>query len=181
MNIFISGGCKNGKSSFAQELALKLADGGRHFYVATMIPYDSEDRLRVKRHLENRAGMGFETIECPRELLRVFDTAPENASFLVDSVTALLLNEMFSSDYNGSADPTAAARCIRDLSAFAARAENAVFVSDFIYSDARRYDAFTESYRRALAETDRALAAVCDTVIELCAGTVSLWKGELPT
>ena len=57
---------------------------------------------------------------------------------------------------------------------------NAVFVTDYIYSDAARYDAFTEGYRAALASIDRALAARCDTVIELCAGNVIIHKGGLP-
>ena len=40
MTVFVSGGAKNGKSSFAQNLAVKLAKDGRHYYVATMIPSD---------------------------------------------------------------------------------------------------------------------------------------------
>ena len=48
----------------------------------------------------------------------------------------------------------------------AARAGNAVFVSDYLYSDAARYDSFTENYRRSLAAIDRALAEACDTVVE---------------
>ena len=43
-----------------------------------------------------------------------------------------------------------------------------------------RYDEFTENYRASLADLDRALAEVCDVVIELCAGTVIFHKGGLP-
>ena len=32
MKILISGGCKNGKSSYAQDLAVQLADGGPLYY-----------------------------------------------------------------------------------------------------------------------------------------------------
>ena len=38
MTVFISGGAKCGKSSIAQELAVKLSGGQGLFYVATMIP-----------------------------------------------------------------------------------------------------------------------------------------------
>lgn len=48
--------------------------------------------------------------------------------------------------------------------------------SDYIYSDAARYDEFTENYRRSLASVDAALAEVSDTVIELCAGNVVYHK-----
>lgn len=180
MNIFISGGNKNGKSGYAQDIAVKLADGGSLYYVATMIPYDDEDRLRVRRHIENRAGMGFETIEAGRNIQSVFDRADEKGTFLVDSTTALLLNEMFPETHAGEADPAAAERCIEGLLEMCDRAGNAIFVSDYIYSDAARYDDFTENYRSSLASIDRALAGRCDTVIEVCAGNLIVHKGVLP-
>ena len=42
MNVFISGGCKNGKSFYAQRLARRQADetGSPLYYIATMIPHD---------------------------------------------------------------------------------------------------------------------------------------------
>ena len=51
-----------------------------------------------------------------------------------------------------------------------------MFVSDYIYGDAERYDALTEEYRRALATVDRDLATVCDQVIEVSAGLIEQWK-----
>lgn len=179
MNIFVSGGNKNGKSGYAQELAARLAKGGKLYYVATMIPYDDEDRARVIRHIESRAGMGFETIEAGRNIQTVFDKADENGTFLVDSTTALLLNEMYPGSYDEDADTEAASRCISGLLEIARRAGNAVFVSDYIYSDAARYDDFTEMYRSSLASIDRALAEACDSVIEVCAGNLIVHKGEL--
>ena len=95
MRVLISGGSKSGKSLFAQELTLRLANGGRRYYVATMIPADDEDRTRIRRHLAEREGMGFETIECGRELLACLQTADRNAAFLLDSTTALLMNALF--------------------------------------------------------------------------------------
>ena len=69
MTILITGGAKNGKSDFAQDLAVSLAGGAVHYYLATMIPCDAEDHYRIKKHLESRAGLGFETIECGRNIL----------------------------------------------------------------------------------------------------------------
>ena len=34
MNYFLSGGAKNGKSTLAQELAVKLSGAGKRYYVA---------------------------------------------------------------------------------------------------------------------------------------------------
>ena len=98
---------------------------------------------------------------------------PQGA-FLLDSVTALLSNEMF--DEQGRFDKGAAERVAKDCTAFAKATGNTVFVSDYIYGDAERYDALTEEYRRALATVDRELAKVCDQVIEVSAGMIEKWK-----
>ena len=47
MILFLSGGSKSGKSSLAQDLAVTLSRGGKHYYVATMIPVDGEDHKRI--------------------------------------------------------------------------------------------------------------------------------------
>ena len=179
MTVFISGGAKNGKSTTAQRIAVKLANGGKLYYVATMIPCDDEDRARIKRHLSERAGLGFETLEAGRGLCSCLENADKGGTFLVDSLTALLLNEMYGS-HNGSADEAAPARVADDVLRFAGSVKNAVFVSDYIYSDAARYDEFTEGYRRALAAVDRAAASVSDTVLELCSGNIIAHKGACP-
>lgn len=178
MNVLISGGAKNGKTGFAQDIAVRLSADGRRWYVATMIPYDDEDRKRIKKHIDDRAGMGFITIEAGKNVGSVFEKAGGNGTFLVDSVTALLMNEMFST-HGGEADPEAVGRCISGLNEILNKAGNAVFVTDYIYSDAFRYDEFTENYRASLARLDRYLAEKCDTVIELCAGSVIFHKGGL--
>ena len=178
MNVFISGGVKSGKSSLAQRIAARLSAGGPKYYVATMIPCDGEDLARVRRHVAGRAGLGFETLELGRRVERCLALAAPGATFLVDSVTALLLNEMYPESHAGDADPAAAKRCADGLLKIVREAKNAVFVSDYIYSDAIKYDAFTEKYRADLAGIDRALAAACDTVLELCAGNIIVHKGE---
>ena len=183
MNIFISGGCKNGKSYHAQELARDMAreESLPLYYLATMIPTDEEDRARIRRHLSERDGWGFETIEQGRNICEVLTgstlsgekVSPEGV-FLLDSVTALLSNEMFLPD--GFMDESAGERLAAELADFAAKTGNTVFVSDYIYSDARTFDRYTESYRRALALIDRTLAALCDRVIEVSYGFKYLYK-----
>lgn len=176
MKIFLSGGAKNGKSTLAQRLSKTLAGNGPLYYAATMIPHDGEDEARIARHLREREGWGFETVECPLAPHAAMEGRPRG-TVLFDSVTALLANEMFSAR---GMDPSAPARAKKSLLRLAAWAEHIVFVSDFIYSDAGRYDEWTNAYRRGLADIDRALCAVCDTAAEVCAGNVILHKGVLP-
>lgn len=95
MRILLIGGSKSGKSLLAQQLCLRLSGGGRRVYWATMEPVDGEDRARIARHLRERDGWGFETVECGRAILRAADRAI-GATVLFDSATALLACEMFS-------------------------------------------------------------------------------------
>ena len=179
MTVLISGGAKNGKSTLAQDLAVELAAGGKHYYVATMISTGAEDDERIRRHIADRDGMGFETVECFTDIMDCLKTADADAVFLVDSVTALVQNAMFPVERNYKMDTDAAIRCGESLVEFARTVRHAVFVSDYIYSDAQRYSESTEEYRRCLAAVDRRLAAVCDTVVEVSAGQRIVHKGKL--
>ena len=153
VNIFISGGCKNGKSYYAQQLAVRQAeDGAPLYYIATMDPTDEEDHARILRHRREREGWGFTTLEQSSGMDSL--EADFSGSFLLDSVTALLSNEMFRRD--GTVDRMAHRRIARDLVRLAEKCRNIVFVSDYIYSDAMKYDELTELYREGLARIDRA-------------------------
>ena len=179
MTIFISGGAKNGKSTLAQDLTVALSKGGKHYYVATMISSGAEDDDRIRRHIADREGMGFETVECFRNIMDCLKIADKDGVFLVDSVTALIQNSLFPVEKNYEMDLNAAKRCAEELVEFARTVRHAVFVSDYIYSDAEAFSESTEMYCKCLADIDRRLAAVCDTVIEVSAGQFIIHKGDL--
>ena len=183
MNYFISGGCKNGKSYYAQKVAQNMAleKGVPLYYLATMIPVDDEDRARIRRHLYERDGWGFETIEqglnicdCLNQTTVSGKKVDPKGVFLLDSVTALLMNEMFKLD--GSIDLDAADRLANELAEFADKTGNTIFVSDYIYSDATLYEELTEKYRQGLAKLDRILAKKCDQVVEVAYGFTKEYK-----
>ena len=176
MTVFISGGAKCGKSSLAQGLSVALSKGGKRYYVATMIPSGAEDHDRIRRHIADRDGLGFETVECFKNIMSIVDT---DGTYLVDSVTSLIQNSLFPVEKNYEMDLDGANRCADELIQFAGTVRHAVFVSDYIYSDAERYSESTEMYRKCLADIDRRLAKVCDTVIEVSAGQFIIHKGDL--
>lgn len=172
---FISGGSKNGKSMYAQRAA--QAGGKPLYYIATMISADAEDDARIARHIRERDGWGFETIECGRNILSCLDNADPNGSFLLDSITALLANEMFQGSIY---DPNAGERVADELEMLIKRVRSIVLVSDFLYADPGPYDDMTENYRRSLALIDRRVAQCCDNVLECSFANVICHKGRIP-
>jgi adenosylcobinamide kinase/adenosylcobinamide-phosphate guanylyltransferase len=177
MNVLISGGSKNGKTRYALDIAAMLSGNGKKYYVATMIPCDNEDSVRIENHIKEREGMGFETLEIGCNIANCLENNGAQSTFLIDSITALLSNEMFSSFENECYDLNAEKRCIDGLTEIADNSKNTIFVTDYIFSDAEIYDETTEQYRRFLANINNTLAEKCDVVIELCAGNIIFYKG----
>ena len=175
MRVFISGGCKNGKSHYAQSLA-KAQETHALYYIATMKAADSEDDDRIARHRQERAGKGFTTIEQPFDIRNILQSCDPGGSFLLDSLTALLANEMFLP--MGRVNEKAAQKICGEITHVLERIKNIVLVSDYIYSDAALYDPLTECYRKALAQIDRAAAGICDVVLEAAYTRVVVHKGK---
>lgn len=203
MKILISGGAKNGKSMHAQKIAkaMSVEYDVPLYYVATMEPTDEEDENRIKRHVQDRAGWGFTTIEEPHKLLNVFNERDkgfmaesdnaDNANnldikcmgkppvnpkgvFLVDSLTALLGNNMFGK--NGSMNMDCFDAVWDDIYRFSMTASNIVMVSDAIGCDGMKFDEITEAYRMTLARLEREIASYYDRVVEVSVGQIIEWK-----
>ena len=183
MKIFISGGCKNGKSYYAQRYAkrsvqclAKARQTGPLYYIATMKSADPEDDERIVRHRRERDGWGFTTIEQFFDIEKILENCDHNGSFLLDSLTALLANEMFPP--SGDINEHAAQKIKGALLRITNNVKNIVIVSDYIYSDALLYDPLTEKYRKSLAEIDRAVAGNCDIVLEAAYTNMVVHKGK---
>lgn len=181
MRLLISGGCKNGKSSIAEHwiaAAWRQEPSCPLYYLATMIPRDREDQDRILTHRRQRQHIPFTTVELGRQITRILDRYESAAHYLLDSTTALLANEMFPDTADGQTpDWQAGERVATDLVELAARLENLVIVSDYLYSDAVFYDPQTEAFRCALAQIDRRLATVCEVVVEVSCGRTLIHKG----
>ena len=138
-------------------------------------PCDADELERIRIHRAARAGKGFVTLEQGRNLPVCLEQADHSGVFLLDSVTALLANEMFRPD--GSVDWTAGERLANDLVRFSQLARSVVFVADFVFSDGRDYGALTEDYRSALGHIGVKLAQACGNVAELSASIPIWYKG----
>jgi adenosylcobinamide kinase/adenosylcobinamide-phosphate guanylyltransferase len=179
MKIFLSGGCKNGKSYYALHLAKAQWLRSRAsclYYIATMNPADAEDEERILRHRRERDGWNFITVEQPVDIEKILDKCGHSSSFLLDSLTALLANEMFLPD--DSINAHAAEKTANGLSRIMDSVNDIVIVSDYIYCDALEYEPLTETYRASLAKIDQAAAKNCDVVLEIAYANAIVHKGK---
>lgn len=142
-----------------------------------MKPTDDEDIERIRRHVEERIGYGFTTIERGEDIWQVTELCGSNSAVLLDSSTALLSNEMFLE--NGEYVKDAYIKVKDDISNLSKNVDSIIVVSDYIYSDACQYDDITENYRFGLAYIERMLAKEFDVVIEMCFSTPNFIKGDI--
>lgn len=87
--ILITGGARSGKSSYAEELALKLSE--HPIYMATARIWDEEFRQRVQKHQERR-GTEWTNIEEDKYLSKY---KVEGRVVLIDCVTLWCTNFFF--------------------------------------------------------------------------------------
>ncbi|MDE2361845.1 MAG: bifunctional adenosylcobinamide kinase/adenosylcobinamide-phosphate guanylyltransferase [Hyphomicrobiales bacterium] len=89
--VFVIGGARSGKSSFA-EARIRTAPAP-WTYVATAEALDDEMAERIARHRAQR-GAGWVDVEAPHSLASAVATAHANAPLLVDCLTLWVSNRM---------------------------------------------------------------------------------------
>lgn len=170
MLTIIIGGSGSGKSAFAERLAADLP--GTRIYLATMAAGDPESLERIARHRQQRRGLGFETLERPLDLEGA--ELPADANVLLEDLSNLLANEMFSPE-GGGMDAVR-----RGLDALIRRCRNLTVVSNEIFSGGTEYEGETLAYMQNLALLNRCLAERAALAVEVVCGLPNVLKGELP-
>ena len=177
MNFLIIGGSKSGKSDISEKISLTLSRESQSIkkviYIATMKPYDNEDKERINKHIKNREGLNFVTLEMEKNLHEIVKNITEEDTILIDSITSLLTNEMF---IENEIIKNPSVNILNGLKQIMLKAENTLIVSDYIFNDAIDYDEITKNFQKELAIIHRELADVCDNVIECSFGNVKYHK-----
>jgi len=92
--VFVTGGARSGKSSFALSEALKIA--GKKAFIATAEETDEEMKDRINRHRQDR-GNGWKTFEEPVAIARLVKGIDGRYPVIViDCLTLWLANLMMS-------------------------------------------------------------------------------------
>ncbi len=97
--ILISGGCRSGKSKYAEKLTQQ--SGSKILYIATAPVFDLEMQKRIEQHQQARAGKGWDTIEEELDLNTVFINNINYNGVLVDCLTLWINNLMYHYEKQG--------------------------------------------------------------------------------
>ena len=98
--IFITGGVRSGKSTFAEKMAeinWKIKESGKLHYLASMQPSDEEMKQRIHVHQEGRldSGLQWNTWEKPTSIGDLAQNFSSQDVVLLDCLTTWLNNELF--------------------------------------------------------------------------------------
>ena len=174
MMTLVVGGAASGKSDYAEGLVLASACQKR-IYIATMEPFDEECLRRIEKHRVMRAEKRFETLECYTDLASV--TVPPDSVVLLECMSNLCANEMYSP--RGSGDR--AAETIREgVERLKSQCGDLVVVSNEVFSGGSCYEEGTMAYLWQLAQINRMMAAMADSVCEVACGIPVYYKGKEP-
>ena len=126
MIALVTGGAASGKSEYAE---LSPAGGGRSPHLLGHHGGGGRESLsRVDRHRRARAGKGFCTVECPRDLERL--SIPSGSTVLLECLTNLLANEMYP---QGDFIPDPTGKILAELEHLLERAAHLVVVSGGVF------------------------------------------------
>lgn len=174
MLTLILGGAASGKSAYAESLAARYA-GKVRYYIATMQATDGESVQRIEKHRAQRAGFGFETVECYTGLHKL--RLPERGLVLLDCLGNLVANELYTPEGAGNA---ALPLLIRGVEALAAQTSELLLVSNEVFCGGSDYLDDTLHYLKVLADLHRAVAQRADAVCEVIAAQPHYYKGREP-
>jgi adenosylcobinamide kinase/adenosylcobinamide-phosphate guanylyltransferase len=176
MRVLLTGGSACGKSTFAEQLALRLP--APHYYLATMRPFDEETLERIARHRKARRTKGFLTVERDVDIAGV--AFSEGATVLLECLCNLVANELF--DDAGAVDEATFDRVLAGLTSLEERCENLIVVTNDVgRGSPGSYHPSTRLYVEVLGRLNAVLAERFDTVWELVCGIPVPLKGKRET
>jgi adenosylcobinamide kinase/adenosylcobinamide-phosphate guanylyltransferase len=185
--IFITGGARSGKSSFA--LAKALTAAGRKAYIATAEALDEDMTERIEQHKKQR-GKEWDTYEEPLEIAEVLKKLDGSYSALVlDCLTLWLSNLFMKTQSEGHALQTIETEIqelldsLRQLKSSAARGPGSGFCSLYIVSNEVGMGIVPENetarkFRDMAGILNQKIAEVSDEVYMMVAGIPMKMKGK---
>ena len=194
MILLVVGTSNSGKSSLAEEIAVKTGDPVR-IYLATMKVCNDEGIKRVERHRKQRKGKGFVTIESAYNVTDALTglEKPMDTTVLLECVSNLVANELYENperrglvthiekrDEDDGGVSLAADEIASQIQKLASMVHNLVLVTNEYDRDGEGYDDPTRLYVRLLCMVNDRIRGFCDRIYDLRkdSGVADLQKGQ---
>lgn len=182
--IFITGGVRSGKSSFAEKMAVENAkeNGGQLNYLATGVASDPEMRERIAKHQNDRESgkSRWRTIEQSQNIGESADYFNKEDIILIDCVTTLVNNELFSSS-NQEWDESFLAHVmetiITGINKIREKAKVLIVVSNEVFYESIAENDLVFSYSRILGKIHQQLVKEADQAFLVESGIPTTMKG----
>jgi adenosylcobinamide kinase / adenosylcobinamide-phosphate guanylyltransferase len=168
--VLVTGGCRSGKSAYAQQLAESLPSP--RLFVATCPVTDDEMRRRIEQHRQARRDRGWETVEEQVDLAGVFRRHAEQSVLLVDCVTLWVNNLMYDAERESRplSEADVAERCEEMLAAADGCRGTVSFVTNEVGLGVVPENAQARLYRDLIGRANQTIAARADAVTLVCCG-----------
>lgn len=170
--IFITGGVRSGKSSFAEHYLMN-EQAKRNVYIASGVAVDSEMKERIKRHQDDRENYSVEwvTIEQPRHFEQIVPGIQQDDGILWDCVTTWLANEL----YEGKMEEVEEQLYVA-IDQLLEKAKVMVIVSNEVLDEPISNFEYTALYQAWIGRIHQKLVAKADYAFEMEYGLSHQWK-----
>jgi adenosylcobinamide kinase/adenosylcobinamide-phosphate guanylyltransferase len=168
--LLIVGGCRSGKSAYAQQAAESLP--GPRLFVATCPLTDPEIARRIEAHQLARSGRGWETVEEQIDLAGVLGRHPRHNILLVDCVTLWVNNLMYAAGQKscGLDEAEIARECRAMLDAARACPATVLLVSNEVGMGVVPENAAGRRFRDLVGRANQEIAREADAVTLVSCG-----------
>lgn len=185
--IFVTGGVRSGKSAFAEKICSEMAEhiNGQLHYIACGKASDSEMELRIKKHRKDREQhvLPWRTWELSTDIKRAASSFNEKSVVLLDCLTTLLSNEMFSHESMDAWEEHEFLASIKGsildgVKALQQSSGCLVIVSNELFWEPFSHEGAVGAYRRTLGELHQQIVELANKAYLLESGIPLLMKGE---
>jgi len=170
--ILVTGGCRSGKSQFAQDYA------NRHFqkklYLATCEALDEEMTKRIEDHKKKR-GLDWQTVEEPAEIVKAIKEHANHVEVvLLDCITLWLSNLLM----RQKSDHEVLNEVTKLIGTVTQGQTSFIFVSNEVGMGIVPVDPLGRRFRDLSGMTNQKIAEAADRVVFMVSGIPAFLKGK---
>jgi adenosylcobinamide kinase/adenosylcobinamide-phosphate guanylyltransferase len=176
--VFISGGARSGKSTWAQRLAEGLPE--ERIYLATAPVVDAEMARRIARHQADRKAAGWKTLEETIDIAGLLARLPDRRTVLVDCLTLWINNLLYTSGQQGTevSEGDISEECRHIVAACRRREGTPLFGYNEVGLGIVPDTSLGRVFRDLAGRCNQEMAAAADLVVFMVSGLPLYLKGE---